>query len=150
MNPEQVSESSVENKAEKQREAIRSLTENATQLGGDVKQYGAPEGVQFGSEYSEHEYATNNGWANFKHDGQMYAVYATPEVSKKLEDAGFTKGDHGVVDNNPDRFHAGQDSSAFKAMVGQVGQARQMEKNKDEMYLTDEAYQAKYGTAKGQ
>lgn len=140
----------MENNQEKQQEAIRSLVESAIEIGGDVKQYGVPSGVQFGSEYGEHEYATNSGWVNFKHDGRMHAVYMTPEVSKKLEDAGFTKADHGVIDNNPDRFHAGQESSAFKAMASQVGQARQLEKNQDEKYLSDEAYQAKYGTAKGQ
>lgn len=137
----------VEKKEEGQekQEAVSSLVENSVQIGGDVKQTGALQGVPFGADYNNGEYATNNGWANFKHDNKMQAVFMTPSVAKKLEEAGFKKIDAGVIDNNPDRFHAGAESSSFKEMVGQVGVARQQEKNADEKYLSKEAFEAKYG-----
>lgn len=150
MNPEQLGGSAIENQEDKKREAKQYLVENSVQIGNDVKQSNTPLGLEFGYEYSEGQYATNSGWCNFKHGGIMYAVYMTPEIAKKLEDAGFVKKDYGVVDNNPDRFFAGAEAGAFKAMVGQVGQARQLEKNQDKMYLSDEAYEAKYGVPKGQ
>lgn len=137
----------VEQKEEGQekQEAVSSLVENSVQIGGDVKQTGALQGVPFGADYNNGEYATNNGWANFKHDNKMQAVFMTPGVAKKLEEAGFKKIDAGVIDNNPDRFHAGAESSSFKEMVGQVGVARQQEKNADEKYLSKDAFEAKYG-----
>ena len=130
---------------QEKQEAVSSLVEGSVQIGNDVKQIGVPEGVPFGADYNNNEYATNNGWANFKHDNKMQAVFMTPAVAKKLEEAGFKKIDAGVIDNNPDRFHAGAESSSFKEMVGQVGVARQEEKNADEKYLSKEAFQAKYG-----
>ncbi len=133
---------------QEKQEAINSLVESSVQIGNDIKQTGIPEGIQFGSEYSNDEYATNNGWANFKHDNKMQAVFMTPAVAKKLEEAGFKKIDAGVVDNNPDRFHAGQESSSFQNMVAQVGVAKQQERNADEKYLSDEAFLAKYGESK--
>ena len=78
----------------------------------------------------------------------MRAIYMTPEVTNQLEAAGFKKIDAGVIGNNPDSFHSGVNSSAFKAMVGQVGDAKRLEKNKDEKYLAPEAYLNKYGTEK--
>lgn len=139
---------SVEQKGDnpEKQESIKSLVEGSIQIGNDVKQIGAPEGVSFGADYNNGEYATNAGWANFKHDNKMQAIFMTPAVAKKLEEAEFKKIDAGVIDNNPDRFHAGQDSSSFQNMVAQVGAARQQEKNADERFLTKEAFAAKYGT----
>jgi len=37
------------------------------------------------------------GWANFKHDNIMQAVFMTPAVAKKLEEACFKKIDAGVL-----------------------------------------------------
>lgn len=130
---------------QEKQEAIRSLVEGSVQIGNDIKQTGVPEGVAFGADYNNNEYATNNGWANFKHDNKMQAIFMTPTVAKKLEEAGFKKIDAGVIDNNPDRFHAGQNSSSFQNMTAQVGTAKQQEKNLDKQYLTAEAFLAKYG-----
>ncbi len=128
--------------------AVDFLKTNGVEIGDDVRQTGTPEGLPFGSEYSEGEYATNNGWANFKAGGLMRAIYVTPEVESRLEAAGFKKIDAGVIDNNPDRFHAGMDSSALTSMAEQVGVARQQERNRDEVDLTNEAYRDKYGAEK--
>lgn len=146
-----MSQENITNNVEKKedgqekQEAVNSLVEGSVQIGNDVKQIGALEGVAFGADYNNGEYATNNGWANFKHDNKMQAVFMTPAVTKKLEEAGFKKIDAGVIDNNPDRFHAGPNSSSFQNMVAQVGVAKQQEKNADEKYLSKEAFVAKYG-----
>jgi len=140
--------SPIENQQDRKQEAIKSLIESAVQIGNDVKQYHVPEGVQFGSEYNEGEYSTHSGWVNFKEGGLMYAIYQTPEVKEKLEAAGYTRASHGVIVNNAESFHAGENSTSFKAMVEQVKNAIQMERNQDEQYLTPEAFEAKYGTPK--
>ena len=132
----------------KKREAIKHLVKNSVQIGNDVKQNGPLKGLQFGHEYSNNAYALHGGWCNFKYDNRMYAVYTTPDVTKKLEEAGFKKEDRGVVGNEPESFYAGVESTSFKAMVKQVGVAREQEKNLDGKFMTDEAYFSKYGKHK--
>lgn len=146
-----MSQENITNNVEKkeggqeEREVINSLVGDSVQIGNDVKLIGAPEGVAFGADYNNGEYSTNNGWVNFKHDNKMQAVFMTPAVAEKLKEAGFKKIDAGVIDNNPDRFYAGQNSPSFQKMVDQVGVAKQLEKNADEKYLSKEAFVAKYG-----
>ena len=83
-----MSQENITNNVEKKedgqekQEAISSLVEGSVQIGNDVKQIGAPEGVVFGADYNNGEYATNSGWANFKHDNKMQAVFMTPAVAK--------------------------------------------------------------------
>ena len=116
-------------------EAIRFLKDGAVEIGSDVKVIDAPIGYQFGNECNEGEYNSNNNWVNFKQDGRMFAVYGSEEVYKKVEQAGFLKKSGlGVIDSNPDRFHSGTDSSAFKRMAAQVAEARQRERNNDERH----------------
>lgn len=139
----------IQNQVDKKQEALTFLIKNATEIGADVKVIGGKEGLSFGHDYNEGEYATNNGWVNFKSGGRMHALYMNVEVISKLDQSGFKKVEGlGVVDNNPDRFHAGTESSAFKAMTSQVANARQMERNDDERFLTDEAFALKYGQSK--